>query len=268
MSSHSVAHPCTNLLNANANPNASIWSEHSLRQKLTCIQNSVNVPHQSYQYVTINLRLTDIPLSLTELIRGSCLLRQRGPLRLHMNEVNGKCFVKCSLSDSSIVLGHGPRWRWSLYQRYFPFCWLCVITCHPPTAGSLWEGWLHLPIIGWPVIRSTLSSSLITLVKFSLTAVKTPSLIWFTCPIFLNIVIFTVTVFKSVLYCCTAFSTHRVSIARFTFLLTSLHASVFWCECTICPRQLSCYDCSVGHFNSSCFGDTLSGTLCRIILLC
>lgn len=175
-----------------------------------------------------------------------------------MNEVNGKCFVKCSLSDSSIVLGHGPRWRWSLYQRYFPFCWLCVITCHPPTAGSLWEGWLHLPIIGWPVTRSTLSSSLITPVKFSLTAVKTPSLIWFTCLIVLHIVIFTVTVFKSALYCCTAFPTHRVSIARFTFQLTSLHASVF--DVNVLYVQ---DNCPVMTAQSATLTAVVLGTRCR-----
>lgn len=120
-----------------------------MRQKLTCSSTTVDVVHQLYQHITINV--TDIPLNLTEMMRGSCLSRQRGPLRLYMNEVNGKCFVKHSLSDSSVVLGHQPRWRWSLYQRYFPFCWLCVITCHPPTAGSLWEGWLHVLVIGWPV---------------------------------------------------------------------------------------------------------------------
>ncbi len=109
---------------------------------------TVFVWNQLLQYITIDLRLTDTLISLTEMMRGSCLSKQRGPLRLYMNEVNGKCFVQCSLSDSSVVLGRRPWWRSSRYQRYFPFCWLCVITCHPPTAGSLWEGWLHLLVIG------------------------------------------------------------------------------------------------------------------------
>lgn len=31
--------------------------------------------------------------------------------------------------SSSVVMLHQPLKRWSLYQRYFPFCRLCVITC-------------------------------------------------------------------------------------------------------------------------------------------
>lgn len=111
-----------------------------------CIWIAVCVSHHFGLYIAVNMRLfRSVPIYERELF-----VETERPLRLYMNKVNGKCFVKHILSDSSVVLGHRPRWSWSLYQRYFPFWPLCV-TWHPPAAGSLWEGWLHLHVIGWPV---------------------------------------------------------------------------------------------------------------------
>lgn len=130
-------------------------------QKLTC--STATQVLQLWQYITIKFR----PFKSDLNYERELFVDTKRPLRLYMNEVSGKCFVQLSLSVSCVVLGHRPRWRWSLYQRYFPFWRLCVITCHPATAGSLWGGWMHLLVIGWSVTWNCFISQYHHLVKSS-----------------------------------------------------------------------------------------------------